>query len=125
MVEIRKIFDDYKYMNLTFNDYLFKYVIPFTISGISTLIIALLFSDIFGSLRYLLYFLSGMFILVGIFYPKIWANRRTKELEQNIHLFITHLGVLAETGIERTRIFELLSKKRRRIRTISRSSSTT
>ncbi len=103
--------DEYKYMGYTFTDYLIRLVIPFTAMGIASILVGFLFSDLFGNIRYLLYALSGLLIAVGVLYPKIWASTRKKELEQNLHLFITHLGVLATTGIERSKIFKIMAQK--------------
>ncbi len=108
---IRNWIDEYRYMDYTFTDYLIRLVIPFTFLGIIALLAGLSFPQLFGKFRYLLYGFSGMLVIIGIIYPKIYASTKSKELEQNLHLFITHFGVLAQTGIERGEIFRILADK--------------
>ncbi len=79
--------------------------------GIVAIIISILFSDLLGPTKYLLYVMSVFFPVIGIFYPKIWADNRKREIEQNIHLFITHAGVLATADISRLEIFRSLANQ--------------
>ncbi len=101
----------YKLMDYTFQDYLFRLVIPFSGLGISCLIVSLLFPDLLGPTRYVMYFMGFFFPIIGVFYPKIWADRRKREIEQNIHLFITHAGVLATAELDRIEILRLLADR--------------
>lgn len=102
---------EYKYMDYSLFDYLLKLVLPFSALGVLTFCAGLIFSEFLGRIRFLLYTLSVLFVGVGFLYPKIWASSKSKELEQNLHLFITHLGVLAATGIERVELFRVMSEK--------------
>lgn len=100
----------YQLMGFTTGDYILKLILPFTIIGIITLAISIIFSNLFGPIKYILYFMSIFFPIIGVFYPKIWADNRKREIDQNMHLFITHAGVLATADIERIEIFRILAK---------------
>lgn len=101
----------HKLMGYSLNEYLLKLIMPFAAMGIIAIIISILFSDLLGPTKYLLYIMGGFFPIIGIFYPKIWADNRKREIEQNIHLFITHAGVLATADISRLEIFRSLAEQ--------------
>lgn len=101
----------YALMGYSFSEYLTRLIIPFTAIGAVILAISFLFSDMFGLTKYIMYIMGVFFPLIGVFYPKIWADNRKREIEQNIHLFITHAGVLATADISRLEIFRSLAQQ--------------
>ena len=103
---------EYEYMDYSFVGYLTRIVLPFSLLSLAMIVLGVIFPEILSYFRFLLYGLAGSLIILGIVYPKIWASTRRKKLEQNLHLFITHFGVLAETGMERSTIFQILAKKK-------------
>ncbi|MHC1568091.1 MAG: hypothetical protein ACXQT5_07330 [Candidatus Syntropharchaeia archaeon] len=50
-------------------------------------------------------------LFVVVSYPKILLDRRRREIDQNIHYFITHMGVLATSDLSLIGIFDLLRKR--------------
>ena len=84
-------------------------VLPFTALGVLTFSLSVIFADLFGPMRFMMYVMAVFFPLVGVFYPKIWVDRRRREIEQNIHQFITNAGVLAAANVERMEIFRSLA----------------
>lgn len=112
MIEVFKEWiSEYRYMDYSFTGYLIRVVLPFVGLSVIMVTLGIVFSDILAGFRFLLFGLSGFLVVIGVFYPKIWASTRRKKLEQNLHLFITHFGVLAETGMERSEIFDILAQK--------------
>lgn len=96
-------------MGYTFSRYFLRLVLPFTALGVLTFSLSVIFADLFGPMRFMMYVMAVFFPLVGVFYPKIWVDRRRREIEQNIHQFITNAGVLAAANVERMEIFRSLA----------------
>lgn len=58
----------------------------------------------------------GIFFLVIIFiftYPMILMDNQTRNIEENLHYFITYAGALSTVNLERKELFVLLSEKTR------------
>lgn len=64
-----------------------------------------------GFALYLVYFIPIYFLLLTFIYPFLLLERKKNQINQNIHFFITHLGVLATSDISRKDLFKILAKK--------------
>lgn len=53
--------------------------------------------------------LGGLILLSAIIYPKLLLEQRRTELENRLHLLITHMTVLSTTNINRMEVFRKLS----------------
>ena len=65
-----------------------------------------------GAFIYLIIFIPFFIFLVGLLYPKIVADRKKMEIENNLHFYITHLGVLSLSEVDRKTVMEILSERR-------------
>ncbi len=69
-------------------------------------------SAIFGPFAILFYFIPLLMLSIAVLYPKMLEIRMKNEIENNIHLYITHLGALATSEIDRKRMMEIISKRK-------------
>ena len=51
-------------------------------------------------------------VIVGVIYPKVLRDQTRKEMEERLHLFITHMTILSTTNIDRVEVFRTLSRER-------------
>ncbi len=65
-----------------------------------------------GLFSILLYTIPILIIIFIVSLPKIIKGRRRKEIEDNIHFYITHLGALATSEISRKEIMKILSERK-------------
>jgi len=65
-----------------------------------------------GLFSILLYTMPILIIIFIVSLPKIIKGRRRKEIEDNIHFYITHLGALATSEISRKEIMKILSERK-------------
>lgn len=90
--------------------YLFQWALPSITGSIivfATLI--LLLPGIFGGKLLLILFTIATSLIIGIFIalPYIWWYGRRNQIEQEMHLFITRVGVLSTSDISRKGIFDM------------------
>ncbi|UPV74388.1 archaellar assembly protein FlaJ [Halorussus limi] len=50
-------------------------------------------------------------IVVAIIYPKILRDQKRKEIEDRLHLFITHMTILSTANIDRVEVFRTLGEE--------------
>lgn len=92
--------------------YLGKYVAPTAAMGLVIAIVGqLLLADLLGNLYPVLYTIPLFLTAVVLLYPKMLSDRRRIEINENMHLFITHLGVMSITGISRVDVFDALARE--------------
>ncbi len=65
-----------------------------------------------GLFAILLYIIPMFVILTALLYPKIVKGRIRKEIEDNIHFYITHLGALATSEVSRKEMMKMLSERK-------------
>ncbi len=65
-----------------------------------------------GLFAILLYSVPLFVQLVGLLYPKIVTSRKRKEIEDNIHFYITHMGALATSEVSRKEMMKILSERK-------------
>ncbi|MCW7075815.1 MAG: archaellar assembly protein FlaJ [Candidatus Syntrophoarchaeum sp.] len=77
-------------------------------------VVLLLFPDVFGEgiFRMVIYLIPLFGALVAVAYPKMAVDKKRADINNNMHYFITHMGVLATSDLTLTGIFELLRKKK-------------
>jgi flagellar protein FlaJ len=51
-------------------------------------------------------------VSIAVIYPKMLEVRMKNEIENNIHLYITHLGALATSEIDRKQMMDIISKRK-------------
>ncbi|WP_231182781.1 archaellar assembly protein FlaJ [Haladaptatus sp. DYF46] len=55
--------------------------------------------------------LGALCLVTAILYPKLLRDRRRKQIEDRLHLFITHMTVLSTANMDRVQVFRILSKE--------------
>ena len=65
-----------------------------------------------GLFSILLYCIPLFIQLIALMYPKIVTSRIRKEIEDNIHFYITHMGALATSEVSRKEMMKILSERK-------------
>lgn len=92
-------------------DYIKKYVIPVFIFMFAFPIIVLLGApDISGDTMLVVLWSPLILLFLVILYPFINIESKRKEIDNSLHYYITHMGVLATTQMSRIEILHHLSK---------------
>ncbi len=65
-----------------------------------------------GLFAILLYIIPMFVILTALLYPKIVKGKVRREIEDNIHFYITHLGALATSEVSRKEMMKMLSERK-------------
>ncbi len=61
----------------------------------------------------LLIFVAPIFLLlIALMFPKILESKMRNQIDNNIHFYITHLGVLAASEIERKEMMKIVSERK-------------
>jgi flagellar protein FlaJ len=70
------------------------------------------FLEVMGYWFYLFYSFPLLILVYAVLYPKIIADRRKREIDNNMHYYITHWGVLSRAEIKIMDLLKDLSKKK-------------
>lgn len=107
------IAETYKAFDTPMPKYLKRIGIPLISFGvIITVVILVLLPGLFSGPLSIIIFLIPVFCVVFVFiYPITQIDAKRIQVEQNMHYFITHIGVLATSDMSLISIFELISKK--------------
>ena len=110
MMELRRA---YSSLNMPPSRYLLMYATPLVIAGaivvaIFRFLIPTLLTGAFGLL---IYAIPLYFFVLALIYPYMVAEGKKHQIDNNIHFFITHMGVLATANIPRAEMLRLLSLK--------------
>ncbi len=92
--------------------YLMKYFLPvFLLDFLILFVFLFAFEDFYMTILGLVLFFS---ILAGLFvYPYILLDKQSKNIEQDLHYFITYAGALSTVNADRKDLFKDLSEKTR------------
>ncbi|RUM33632.1 MAG: type II secretion protein F [Archaeoglobus sp.] len=95
----------------------FKFVFaPLSGAALIVLMLIVLFSvqifRLLGLFAVLLYFVPLFLILIALLYPKIIIGRMRNQIDNNIHFYITHMGALATSDIDRKEMMEIISGRK-------------
>ncbi len=105
--------DVFKVIGIDPQEYVVKFALPLVIVSIAaTAILYVLLGRLMGSLSFILLLLPCFAILLAVLYPKLIADKKRLEIEQNLHLFITHIGTLSTAEVDRRELFETIAKKK-------------
>jgi len=55
--------------------------------------------------------LGTLALVVAVIYPKILRDQKRKEIEDRLHLFITHMTILSTANIDRVEVFRTLGEE--------------
>ncbi|GFO97195.1 flagellar assembly protein J [groundwater metagenome] len=105
----KKAFDS---MDMTMEQYIVKFALPVVLVGILfPAAMLLLVPDLVQSMFFYVLLLVP-FLLIGLvlFYPLTVMGSRKTQIDQNMHYYITHMGVLAASNMPRKEVIHHLSK---------------
>lgn len=68
--------------------------------------------EFLGLFRILILFIPLFLLLPALLYIKIIEVRKKNEIDNNIHFYITHMGALATSEIDRKELMKILSERR-------------
>lgn len=98
-------------LGISQQDYIKKYILPVLIFVFAFPIIFLLaLPDTSGNLMLVIVWSPVLILLLVIMYPLINIESKKKEIDNSLHYYITHMGVLATTQMSRIEILHHLSK---------------
>jgi flagellar protein FlaJ len=101
--------DSYRYMELSAKRYALVVLLPAFAFAVGTTLVTV-FVPVDLSVGLPLVGLGLLAVVVAVFYPKVVQDRRSKEIRERFHLFLTHITVLSMTNIERVEIFRTLAE---------------
>ncbi|ELZ25766.1 flagellar assembly protein J [Halosimplex carlsbadense 2-9-1] len=102
--------DAYEQMPMPMNRYLGVILVPSAVFFVGT-VAAAVFLDVALMIRGPIPLLGFLMLASAVFYPKILLSQRKSELNNQFHLVVTHMTVLATTNIDRIEVFRQLSKQ--------------
>jgi flagellar protein FlaJ len=104
----------YASLNMPPAKYLLTFALPLVGAGFAVvLILRLLAASLFvGAFGVLVYAIPLFFIVLAAIYPYTVAEGKKSQINNNIHFFITHMGVLATANIPRSDIMRMLGEKK-------------
>jgi len=99
-------------MGISQKDYLMKFALPLMIMGIAfPILIILIIPDLItGSIKTVVYIIPLFFLILLMFYPNTVYQSKRMQIDQNMHYYITHMGVLSTSQMSRKELLERLSK---------------
>lgn len=103
----------YLTMETPWKTYLVRWVlVPTLLTGFSVYLIYSIFSDAFSDIyiRIILYLLPVYIFVSMLLKPLLDHEKRSHRIEQEIHLFITRIGVLSVSNISQKGMFSILSE---------------
>lgn len=93
-------------------DYIIRFALPLMAMGIlfPVLIIILAPDLVTGNIKTVVYLIPLALLFVILFYPfSVYQNKKI-QIDQNMHYFITHMGVLSTSQMSRKELFKRLSE---------------
>ena len=107
-----KVFRLYASFNIPWRKYITLYAIPIVLTTVILAYILALQFPFFSQYpyNYVLYLIPAFGVLTALLFPMLRGEKRKKEIEKYLHLFITRMSVLAAAQLPRKEIFRILSE---------------
>ena len=103
----------YMELDMPLINYIFLFAVPMCVMGyVIQHVLISLFPYLLPAIKYLIYSIPIYCILVVFIYPVAKFQTRKIEIDQNIHLFITRMGVLSTSKLNRKLLFKVLSENK-------------
>ncbi len=98
-------------MGVSQKDYFIKFVLPLMTMGIAfpTLIILIAPDLVTGSIKTVVYMIPLVLLFLTLFYPVSVYQSKRIQIDQNMHYYITHMGVLSTSQMSRKELLKRLS----------------
>jgi flagellar protein FlaJ len=101
--------------DISLEKYLSRVFLPLLVFGILTSVVLKFFVfeafKLKGLILLLPYLLPFLCLGIAIGYPFLYVSSKGKEINSNIHLFNTYLGVLSTTGSDKKALFRMAAEK--------------
>jgi len=93
-------------------DYILRFALPLMAMGILfPLLIIILAPDLVtGNIKTVVYLIPLALLFVVLFYPYSVYQNKKLQIDQNMHYYITHMGVLSTSQMSRKELFKRLSE---------------
>ncbi len=104
------LLDAYRYMEIPFRRYILFYLLPsilIAVSGVSYALIA----NPPQMIRMPLIVFGAFAPLVALVYPRMLRARQSNALDEQFHLFVTHLTMLSLTNTNRVNLFRTIANE--------------
>lgn len=98
----------YEKMEIPVRRYLLTVLLPAVVFFLITIAVVLLV-ELPALIAVPIPLLGGLILLSAVIYPKLLLEQRRTELENRLHLLITHMTVLSTTNIDRMEVFRKLA----------------
>ncbi|NOR17888.1 archaellar assembly protein FlaJ [candidate division WOR-3 bacterium] len=95
-------------MGISQKEYIIRFVIPIMSMGIIfPVVLVLVAPDLLqGNLRIILYLIPVMLFFLVMFYPFTVFSNKKLQIDENMHYYITHLGVLSTSQMSRKELLK-------------------
>ena len=95
-------------MGISQKEYIIRFVIPIMSMGIIfPVVLVLVAPDLLqGNLRIILYLIPVMLFFLVMFYPFTVYSNKKLQIDENMHYYITHLGVLSTSQMSRKELLK-------------------
>ncbi len=103
----------FRMLGLDAREYFIKFALPLTLAFVvAGLILYIFVGRLLDSFSFLFLTLPLFGLLVALVYPKVVVDKKRVEINQNLHLFITHAGTLSTAEMERKGLFRIIGEKK-------------
>ncbi|WP_327052577.1 archaellar assembly protein FlaJ [Halomicrococcus gelatinilyticus] len=108
---VSSTFEAYSEMEMSPERYLGQIVVPSIVFFVLSILVVVLV-DLPLMVAVPIPLLGFLGVVTAITFPKIKRDRKRKQIEDRIHLFITHMTILSTANIDRVEVFRLLAKEK-------------
>jgi len=104
----------YASLDMPATKYVLTFALPLVGAGVAVVVILRILASslFFGWFSYVFYAIPLFFVVIAAMYPYTVAEGKKSQINNNIHFFITHMGVLATANIPRSDIMRMLGEKK-------------
>jgi flagellar protein FlaJ len=110
------MFPNLRHLGIKPEKYIRFVFLPLSVLALIFVILALLLLqsliELIGLFALIFYAVPGLIFAVAILYPKIIEGRMRNEIDNNIHFYITHMGALATSEIDRVEMMKIISQRK-------------
>jgi len=105
---------DLRHIGISPRKYIRFILLPTLVASLLFIVILLVFRilDKFGLFGSIFLAVPLFLVLIAVLYPKIIRGRVRNQIDNNIHFYITHLGALATSEIERKEMMKVVSERK-------------
>jgi flagellar protein FlaJ len=110
------MFPNLRHLGIKPEKYLRFVFLPLSITAVIFVLISLLFlqllMELYGVIALGFLVIPVFIFVIAILYPKIIESRMRNDIDNNIHFYITHMGALATSEIDRKEMMKIISERK-------------